>query len=42
MPRKLLIEYSGTAYHVMSRGHRGERIYLDDVDRHDFISPAQR
>src|ERR1043166_4214942 len=24
-------------YHIMSRGDRGERIFLDDVDRHDII-----
>jgi REP element-mobilizing transposase RayT len=24
-------------YHVMSRGDRREKIFLDDVDRHDFI-----
>ena len=24
-------------YHLMSRGDRRERIFLDDVDRHDFI-----
>ena len=24
-------------YHVMSRGDRREDIFLDDVDRHDFI-----
>jgi REP element-mobilizing transposase RayT/AraC-like DNA-binding protein len=37
MPRKLRIEYPGAMYHVMSRGDRRERIFLDDVDRHDFI-----
>ena len=37
MPRKLRIQYPGAMYHVMSRGDRGERIFLDDVDRHDFI-----
>lgn len=24
-------------YHLMSRGDRGDKIFLDDVDRHDFI-----
>jgi hypothetical protein len=24
-------------YHVMSRGDRREKIFLDDVDRHDFL-----
>jgi REP element-mobilizing transposase RayT len=37
MPRKLRIEYSGAMYHVMSRGDRREKIYLDDVDRQDFV-----
>ncbi len=33
MPRKLRVQYPGAIYHVMSRGDRSERIYLDDVDR---------
>jgi REP element-mobilizing transposase RayT len=37
MPRKLRIQYPGAMYHVMSRGDGGGRIYLEDVDRHDFI-----
>ena len=37
MPRKLRVQYPGAMYHVMSRGDRGERIFLDDIDRHDFI-----
>ena len=37
MPRKLRVEYPGAMYHVMSRGDRREDIFLDDVDRHDFI-----
>jgi len=37
MPRKLRIEYPGAMYHVMSRGDRREDIFLDDVDRHDFL-----
>jgi hypothetical protein len=32
MPRKLRIEYSGAMYHVMSRGDRREKIYLNDVE----------
>jgi putative transposase len=31
------VEYPGAMYHVMSRGNRGERIFLDEVDRQDFI-----
>ena len=37
MPRKLRIQYPGAMYHVMSRGNRRERIFLDDVDRQDFL-----
>ena len=37
MPRKLRIEYPGAMYHVMSRGDRQEKIFLDDVDRQDFL-----
>jgi REP element-mobilizing transposase RayT len=37
MPRKLRIQYPGAMYHVMSRGDRQESIFLDDVDRHDFL-----
>jgi REP element-mobilizing transposase RayT len=37
MPRQLRIEYNGAIYHVMSRGDRHEKIFLDDVDRQDFL-----
>ena len=37
MPRQLRIEYPGAIYHVMSRGDRRRSIYLDDVDRQDFL-----
>jgi len=37
MPRKLRVQYAGVVYHVMSRGDRREDIFLDDVDRHDFL-----
>ena len=37
MPRKLRVEYAGAIYHVMSRGDRREDIYLDDVDRQDYL-----
>jgi hypothetical protein len=37
MPRKMRVEYPGAIYHVMSRGDRGEDIFLDDVDRQDFL-----
>jgi REP element-mobilizing transposase RayT len=37
MPRKLRIEYPGAIYHVMSRGDGKGDIFLDDVDRQDFL-----
>ncbi len=37
MPRQLRIEYPGAMYHLMSRGNRREDIFLDDVDRQDFL-----
>ena len=37
MPRKPRIEFAGAVYHVMSRGDRREAIFLDDVDRQDFL-----
>jgi hypothetical protein len=32
MPRQLRIQYPGAMYHVMSRGNRGQDIFLDVVD----------
>ncbi len=37
MPRKVRVEYPGAIYHVLSRGDRREDIFLDDVDRQDFL-----
>ena len=37
MPRQLRIEYAGAMYHLMSRGDRREKIFLNDVDRDDFL-----
>ena len=37
MPRQLRVEYAGAIYHVMSRGDRQKDIYIDDVDRQDFL-----
>ena len=37
MPRKLRVEYSGAIHPVMSRGERREDIFLDDVDRQDYV-----
>jgi REP element-mobilizing transposase RayT len=36
-PRALRVEYAGAMYHVMSRGDQRDDIFLDNVDRHDFI-----
>ena len=37
MPRQLRVEYPEAIYHVMSRGDRQKDIYVDDVDRQDFL-----
>jgi REP element-mobilizing transposase RayT len=37
MPGQLRIEYPGAIYHLMSRGNRCQDIFLDDVDRQDFL-----
>jgi REP element-mobilizing transposase RayT len=37
MPRQLRIDFPGAIHHLMSRGDRRENIYLDDVDRQDFL-----
>ena len=37
MPRALRVEYPGAIYHVMDRGDRQERIFLDDLDRQDWL-----
>jgi putative transposase len=37
MPRQLRIQYPGASCHLMSRGNRRAAIFLDDVDRQDFL-----
>jgi len=37
MARKLRVQYPGAVYHVMSRGNRRERIFVDDRDRRKFL-----
>jgi putative transposase len=37
MPRQLRVQYPATIYHVMNRGGRREDIFLNDVDRQDFL-----
>jgi REP element-mobilizing transposase RayT len=36
MARGIRVEYAGAFYHVMARGNRRERIFLDDGDRRFF------
>jgi hypothetical protein len=31
------VEYPGAIYHVMDRGDRREDIFLDDIDRQEFL-----
>ena len=37
MARQIRIEYEGAMYHVMARGNRRERIFVDDEDRQIFL-----
>ena len=37
MPRKPRVQYPGAIYHVVSRGDRREAIFVNDLDRHDFL-----
>lgn len=37
MARKHRIRFRGAIYHVMARGNRKERIFVDDVDRRRFL-----
>ena len=37
MPRPPRVEFPGAIYHLMSRGDRREDIFLNGVDRHDFL-----
>ena len=37
MARSLRLEFSGAFYHVMARGNRRERIFLDDADCRFFL-----
>jgi hypothetical protein len=37
MLRALRVQYPGAVYHVMDRGDWQERIFLDDVDRQDWL-----
>ncbi|MEW6052259.1 MAG: hypothetical protein AB1552_00510 [Nitrospirota bacterium] len=37
MARPLRIEYEGAAYHIISRGNRGEHIFAEDQDKEYFL-----
>ena len=37
MARRHRILFRGAIYHVMARGNRKERIFVDDVDRRRFL-----
>ena len=37
MPRAMRVEYPGAIYHVMDRDDRRKDIFVDDVDRQDFL-----
>jgi hypothetical protein len=37
MPRTMRVEYPGAIYRVMDRGDRREDIFVDAVDRQDFL-----
>jgi len=37
MPRTLRLQYAGALYQLMSRRDRRERVFLDGVDRQDFV-----
>jgi len=37
MSRQIRIEYEGAIYHVLNRGDRREKIFLDDKDRQTFL-----
>ncbi|MEW6054332.1 MAG: transposase [Nitrospirota bacterium] len=41
MARPLRIEYEGAAYHIISRGNRGEHIFAEDQDKEYFLETLQ-
>lgn len=41
MARPLRIEYEGAAYHIISRGNRGEHIFAEEQDKEYFIKTLQ-
>ena len=41
MSRPLRIAYPNAWYHVMNRGHRAEKIFLDNLDYKAFVELLQ-
>ena len=41
MARPIRILFKGAYYHVINRGHRKEKIYLEDADYNKFIKIAK-
>jgi len=39
MARRLRLQYPGAIYHLMSRGHRQEPVFLEDADALCFSPP---
>ena len=37
MSRVLRVDYEGARYHVMGRGVARKRVFLNDIDREDFL-----
>src|SRR5436189_3879045 len=42
MPRELRIEYPGAIYHVLNRGDQRDDTFLDDEDRHKFLTVLEQ
>ena len=40
MPRTMRVEYPDAIYHVMDRGDRREDIFVNDVDRQNFLKTS--
>ena len=38
MPRPPRIQYANAIYHIIAKGNRGQRIFLDDADREKYLS----
>ena len=38
MGRPIRVQYPDAVYHVTARGNQGDKIFLDDQDRHTFLA----